>query len=131
MDIVGLLNGLPEVLGGTLATIIGLIFLDVTLAVARAVREKEFDLGYLPEFYKTNVAPFIIGYVGVVGAARFVDVSLLPEQFGGVFSEIVTWLGFGTIAAALLRSAYLNGRSLVSGTPRWELEYGVDKPLEE
>ena len=123
MDIVGLLNGLPEILGPTLATIIGLIFLDVTLAIARAVRQNEFDLGYLPEFYKTNVLPFIIGYIGIVGAARFVDVSLLPEQFGGVFSEVTTWLGFGTIAAALLRSASLNAKSLITGTARFELEW--------
>ena len=126
MDILAIFDALPEILGPTLATIIGLIFLDVTLAVARAVRTEEFDLTYLPAFYKTNVIPYVIGYVGIVGASRFVDVSLLPEQFGGVFSEVVAWLGFGTIAAALLRSAALNAKSLITGTARFDLEFPSD-----
>ena len=126
MDIVGFLDALPGALGPHLATIIGLIFLDVVIAVARSVRQSEFDIGYLPEFYKTNVVPFIIGYIAVVGAAKFVDVSLLPEAFGNVFSEIVAWLGFGTIAAALLKSAWLNTKSLITGTARFDLEWPED-----
>jgi len=49
---------------GRVSTILGLILLDVCLAVAAAVRQGAFQARRLAEFFRTMVVPYMIGYLG-------------------------------------------------------------------
>lgn len=79
---------------GRVSTILGLILLDVTLAVAVAVRRGEFEPRRLADFFRTMVVPYLIGYLGVYGTAHFLD-----ERYLGPFAEA---LGSGFVWAAWL-----------------------------
>jgi len=76
------------------STILGLIFLDVALAVAVAVRQGQFQARRLAQFFRTMVVPYLIGYLGVYGAVYFMD-----EEYLGPFAEA---LGAGFAWAAWL-----------------------------
>ena len=79
---------------GRVSTILGLILLDVCLAVAAAVRQGAFQARRLAEFFRTMVVPYMIGYLGVYGAAHFMD-----ERYLGPFAQA---LGAGFAWAAWL-----------------------------
>jgi hypothetical protein len=79
---------------GRVSTVLGLILLDVTLAVAVAVRRGEFQARRLADFFRTMVVPYLIGYMGVYGAGYFLD-----ERYLGPFAEV---LGSGFVWAAWL-----------------------------
>lgn len=79
---------------GRVSTILGLILLDVALAVAAALRRGEFHPQRLAQFFRTMVVPYMIGYLGVYGAAYFLD-----ERYLGPFAQA---LGAGFAWAAWL-----------------------------
>ena len=113
MDFLAFLNDIPAILGQHLSTIIGLIFLDVVLGVAAAIKRGWFDWRVVGEFYTTNVLPYVLGYVAVSGAALFVSPELLAGEAGDVFGLAVTWLGFGAIVGQLVLGSILgNAKSL-------------------
>lgn len=89
------MNWVEEFLAdGRVSTIVGLILLDVALAVAEAIRLQRFEWRRLGEFFRTMVAPYLIGYLGVYGAAQFLD-----DRYLGPFAET---LGAGFAWAAWL-----------------------------
>jgi hypothetical protein len=57
-----------------------LIVVDVILGMAIALRDKTFSLAELPRFLQTEVLPYYLGVMAVVGLAMFEDV----QQFGTV-----------------------------------------------
>ena len=127
MDFLAFLNNIPVLLGQHLSTLVGLVFLDLLLGVSVAVRTGQFHFDTVAMFYKTNVLPFVIGYIGVAGAVMFVAPELLPGGAGEAFSLVVTWIGFSTIVGQLLFGSIVpNARALVLGIPRWELDEGED-----
>ena len=82
------------------STVVGLILLDVALAVAEAVRTGQFQVRRLAEFFRTMVVPYLIGYLGVYGAAHFMDEHLLgpfAKDLGAGF----TWVAWGALVANL------------------------------
>jgi len=90
-------------------TILGLILLDVLLAIAAAIRTGTFELRKIGEFYKTMVVPYVIGYMAFYLAATF---FLDPEKLGpwadlaGDGMLTITWLALvGTLAGDVIRSA--------------------------
>lgn len=97
---------------GRVSTIVGLILLDVALAVAEAVRLRQFEWRRLADFFRTMVVPYLIGYLGVYGAAHFMD-----ERYLGPFAEAlgagfawVAWLALVTnLAADILTHAKVLG----------------------
>ena len=102
MDFVAFLSNIPAILGQHLSTILGLIFLDVVLGVAVAVKRGRFEWRAVGTFYKTNVLPYILGYVAVSGAALFVAPELIAGEAGDALGLVISWLGFGAIVGQLL-----------------------------
>ena len=116
MDIVAFLVNLPTILGQHLATIMGLIFVDVVIGVALAVRLREFDFYRVANFYSTNVVPYVIGYVAVAGGLLFIAPELLPAGVGDSLALVGSWLGFGAIAAQIVFGSLLpNAKELIVG----------------
>ena len=109
MDFLAFLSNIPALLGQHLSTLVGLVFLDLVLGVSVALRTGEFDVGSVAMFYKTNVLPFLIGYIGVTGAVMFVAPELLPGTSGEAFGLVVAWLGFSTIVLGVARWALREG----------------------
>ena len=93
---------------GRVSTIVGLILLDVALAVATAIRQGEFEARKLGQFFRTMVVPYVIGYLGVYGAARFMDGRWLgpfAEALGAGFAW-AAWLALvANLAADILGHA--------------------------
>lgn len=76
---------------GRVSTILGLIVLDVVLAVAAAIKEKAFDWRRLAEFYRTMVLPYVLGYLAFYGAGFLLDTEWLGA-FGEIASEATMWV---------------------------------------
>jgi len=114
--------GLPNVAGAHVATILGLIFLDLMLGIGQAIRSGEFYWGEVASFYRSNVLPYLFGFIGVVGALTFVSVDLLPANVAEALPVVASWLGFGTIASNIFASVVRNAKALISGVPKWALE---------
>lgn len=115
------LSGLPNMAGPHVATILGLIFLDLMIAVAAAVRSGTFDWRAIAAFYRSNVVPFIIGYIGLLGAMKFVAVELLPVELQETLPGLAAWIGFGTIVAQLFSSIKLGVEALASGISKFDV----------
>ncbi|NPV08262.1 MAG: hypothetical protein HPY83_09935 [Anaerolineae bacterium] len=99
---------------GRVSTILGLILLDVALAVAVAVRRGEFEARRLADFFRTMVVPYLIGYMGVYGAAYFLD-----ERYLGPFAEALgsgfAWAAWLALVANLAADILEHARALGYG----------------
>ena len=84
-----------------LLTLLGLILLQVLLAVALAIREKKFRWAKLADFYRTMVVPMIIGWLAFVLVARLITAELLGPQYGILIGDGVTWLSWLAVVASL------------------------------
>lgn len=88
------------VLDGRVTTILGLIILDLGLGIAVAIREGVFDFSKLAQFYRTNVIPYLLGYIVVSASLRLIDLEWL-----GSASDIVgpglTWAFWSFLVANL------------------------------
>lgn len=116
MDIVGFLSDLPAILGTHLSTIIGLIFMDVVVGIALAVKMGVFDWNRVAEFYATNVLPYILGYIAVAGGTLFITAELLPGDVAEALGLVGSWLSFGAIAAQVVFGSLLpNVKDLIVG----------------
>ncbi len=116
MDIVAFLANLPAILGQHLGTILGLIFMDVVIGIALAVKAKGFEWNLVASFYSTNVLPFAIGYVAVAGGLLFIAPELLPAGVADALALVGSWLGFGAIAAQIVFGSLLpNAKALIVG----------------
>lgn len=66
------------VLMKALVVLIVLVFVDVILGAAIAIRKGEFSLEELPRFLRTEVLPYLVSLGGLVFLAMFEDV----QQYG-------------------------------------------------
>ena len=90
--------------------IIGLILLDVLLAIAAAIKTSTFDWRKLGEFYKTMVLPYIIGYLAFY---LFVTYFIKDWELLGSYADqvgegvlIVAWLALvGNLVGDVVNSA--------------------------
>ena len=116
MDILAFLANLPAILGQHLATILGLIFMDVVIGVALAAKEKRFQWNAVASFYSTNVLPYGIGYLAVAGGLLFIAPELLPAGVADALALVGSWLGFGAIASQIVFGSLVpNAKALVLG----------------
>lgn len=109
------LPGLDEVLraidqffkDARLYVILGLIGLDVVLGVAAALKTGMFEWAKLGNFYKTMVAPYVLGYL-----AMYVVFKVLPEvldivgEAGNVAGEVMVTVAFAAIVVNLVASIW-------------------------
>jgi hypothetical protein len=61
--------------------IAGSIFVDLGLGIARALRGGEFEWAHVANFYKTNVLPYVLGYLVLHLAISFM---IPPDALGGM-----------------------------------------------
>ena len=124
MNIVLFLTNLPEILGFHLAVIFGLITFDVLTGIAAAIRHNHFRWHWVADFYKTNVIPFMIGYIGYAGFLMFVTpyMELLPQEVEALIAQGLTWVGFGVICANIIASIRDNAMLLAQEPSGVELD---------
>jgi hypothetical protein len=99
--------------------ILALIAADVLFAVAQAIKENRFELKKLGDFYKTMVAPFVIGYLTL-----YVLVGL-GVGFENFFGAVAVNSAFGTLAAHLVGSVMGHAKAIGFGfspEPEWNPE---------
>lgn len=93
-----ILAGLPT---KELLTLLGLILLQVILAVALAIREKTFDWKKLADFYQTKVIPYVIGWLAFAFVVRLISTDLLGPEYNGIVGDGVTWLSWLAVVSSL------------------------------
>ena len=69
-----------------------LIIVDVILGMAIALRNKKFSLAEIPRFLQTEVLPYYLGVLAVVGLAMVED----TQQFGTVPLAWAVILAYGS-----------------------------------
>lgn len=97
---------------GKTRAILTAIILDVTTGVIAALRTNTFDAARVAQFYRSNVVPYVLGYlvywlIVFLGFAEYASADVLA----GVAS-----LGFGAILTTLTASAIDNIRRAYTGT---------------
>jgi len=98
-------------------TMLGLIAADVIVGVASAIKQGVFQWRKLADFYRTNVVPYVLTYLGLYIAAELV----VPELMGGhadVVSQAVVTLAWGSIVYNLATSILVNLENLGLGIGR-------------
>lgn len=97
------------------AIIVGLILLDVALAVAAAVKSKTFEGRRLAEYLRTMVVPYILGYL-----ALYLFSKLMAWSAAQTNADLSVWLGQaavivseGVIMGAWLTLVYNLGADIV------------------
>jgi len=89
-----------------LYTILGLIVLDVVLGMAVAIKNGRFEWYKVGQFYRTMVAPYVIGYL-----ALYVMFGVV-EGLEGLVGKGLHYVAFGAIVANLLGSIVFHLRGL-------------------
>lgn len=84
-----------------LTTLLGLIILQVVLAVALAIRERKFDWKQLADFYRTMVLPYVISWLVFVFAVQLISIDLLGPTYNGLVGDGVTWLSWLAVVTTL------------------------------
>ena len=96
-----------------LKTLLGLIVADVLFGVASALRRGVFDWGKLANFYKTDVLPYILGYL-----ALYVSVGFIIPPDSGVgepFNQGAVTLAWLVLVGSLIKSIVSNFGELYRG----------------
>jgi hypothetical protein len=94
------------------AVIFGLIVLDLLLGVASALKTGTFELGKLADFYKTNVIPYLLGYLAFYIVIGYI---IPPDSLGDIGEPVneaavtLTWI---TLVASLVSSIAANFKAL-------------------
>jgi len=86
--------------------LLGLIGLDFALGVSQAIKEGQFEWAKLAQFYGTNLAPKVLGYL-----LLYVTFGLLPG-ISGILEESAVSVSFGVIAAEQAGSIYGHLRAI-------------------
>jgi len=99
-------------------TILGLILLDVLLAVAAALRTGQFEPKRLADFYRTMVVPYVIGYLAfyLVSTYFIKDVELLGP-YADVVGEGMVWMAWLALVGTLGAAVFKNVKALAYKIP--------------
>lgn len=85
-------------------TLVTLVVVDVVLGIIAALRGGTFSFQTIGNFYRTNVVPFILGYLLVYG----VSMLGVASYVGPVWGEIAATVGLGpavlNLGASILRN---------------------------
>jgi hypothetical protein len=94
-----------------LATLAGLILLDVLLGISLAVRQKRFQWSAVGAFYYTMILPYLISWTGFVLVLQFINVNLVPPGYQEWLIGLGN-LGWVVIVLTILGSIKRNGVGL-------------------
>lgn len=93
-------------------TILGLVVLDFLLGIAAALRQREFDLAKLANFYTTNVIPYIIGYLAFYIAAHLITDPTVMGNWATLVNEGMVKIAWLAIIGKLANSIINNVKKL-------------------
>lgn len=100
--------------------ILSLIGLDLALGVAAAIKAGAFDWQKLAQFYRTMVAPYVLGYL-----ALYVAFGMLPGGLEGLMGNGLATTAFGAVVANLLGSVW--GHLAGLGIKALDADAGMNK----
>jgi len=106
LEYIGLFFADPRV-----QTILGLIILEVFLAVAAALKKGQFEWRRLADFYRTMVIPYLLGFLGFFLAGKFVKLALV-EPYDVIVGEGAIWLAWITLVFNLVADIYAKAKEL-------------------
>jgi hypothetical protein len=92
--------------------LVGLIVLDLLLGVASALKAGVFELGKLANFYKTNIIPYVLGYLALYIVINYI---IPPESLGDLgepINEVAVLLAWATLVGSLVSSISKNFTAL-------------------
>lgn len=88
-------------------TIVGLIVLNVVLGISAAIKNGQFDLGKLANYYKTYVLPYLLGFIAFYLVLKYI----IPEDsfvYGEYINEVAVDTAWVTLVATLGKNIYDN-----------------------
>jgi len=107
---------LPTLFGPVVATLFGLIALDVLLGVAVALRTGYFEWRKVAQFYQTNVIPFGLQALAVAAASKFITIEFLPLD-----PNVLLGVGIAPMFGNLIFGSILvNMKALALGVSKFE-----------
>ncbi len=105
--IVALVFAVLEQYRAQFLSLLGLILADLLLGVAVAVRAREFKLARVGDFYRVQVLPVLIGWVGVTLALYLMTPELLgalADSFNAVVANGLWATALATVGGSALKS---------------------------
>lgn len=99
------------VLGPQVTAIIALIVCDVLLAVAAAIKTKQFQLAQLADFFSSQVFPKLIGWAAFAVVVKFVLPDYLPA-LGPVDIGALADVAFGAVVLSLAGSILAHAQTI-------------------
>lgn len=88
--------------------LIGLIGLDILIGIALAIKINRFEWKKVAAFYRTNVIPYLIGWLGFAMITRLAAPEVFGE-WGFIFGDgviIAAWLAVvATLAGSIIKNA--------------------------
>ena len=132
MNLLGFLDGLPQLLGPVLATLAGLITVDLILGISVALRTGTFEWIQVTKFYKTNVLPYGLWAIASGVFVKFVTLTELPAPALEALKEWGIYAATAPLFAQLVFGSIIpNLRALIAGETKYELYYrGLEEAVE-
>lgn len=110
------LQKLGEIFGGQILMVLALCLAQVLTGVAVALKAGVFEWSRLGDFYRTIVAPKLMGWLAAVILARFVLLDYLPENLK-IIGQGIEVIAFGAVVLALGGAVLENFQALgIMGT---------------
>lgn len=102
MDIQAFFSAIiTETLIKQLLTLLGLILLQVILAVALAIKNKEFVWSDIGNFYLTKIVPYVIGWLTFVIVTQLITVEMLGEEYVILVGDKTIWASWLVVVVSL------------------------------
>jgi hypothetical protein len=89
-----------------LPIILGCIAIDILFGVWASIKENVFDWKKVAQFYRTNVIPYVGGYLTL-----YIAIGAIPALEGVVGAGLVA-ASFGVVVANLVASIWANFKRL-------------------
>lgn len=106
---------LASLVGIRITTIMGLIAADVIMGVALAMHKKEFSWKEFLRFYRTNVGPYLLGYLAFDILVKTVTPELLGEYKVIVEEATITAVWLYIVKSIGIDSFFVNAKELYKG----------------
>lgn len=103
--------------GPAVASLVGLIILEVVTGIGAALKRGVFDWQKVANFYRTSVMPGLVGWLGLVVSTYLVVPGLFGDAVGGVVSPAVALSGLLAVVATLVASIRGNLAELFGPAP--------------
>lgn len=103
--------------GPAVASLVGLIVLEVVSGIAAALKRGMFDWQKVANFYRTSVMPGLVGWLGLVFSTYLVVPGLFGDAVSGVVSPAVALSSLLAVVATLVASIRANLAELIAPAP--------------